>query len=421
MDHEAKGLSPEFWSVPLVASALASCDFATLLEEIRKAHGWKQSELAKVVGYSQSWVSKVLRGRLPLTIDQVRDISRKLAIPVHLLRFGDLGSDDPTNRRDFGKAMSLALLPIPRRAGVDDTTVATLTAINGSQRRLDATTPARELTRGVVAHLEMANHIYRQAQRWHLAPKIAAAISEAAGFAAWLYADMQDIGTARAYYRQAIDRARRAGDDLLMAYMLGSLAVFEIECDDPLLGLALVKEARKQISRITQATPVAWLASLEALAYASIGPEEERHATDAIRQVERIIEGDVEPPPWPWVFPFDHAKLAGYRAKVAVRLYQPTQALAAFAESLTSVQPAPKQRAAVMLDVATAARQGGQRARDSVQIDEAFRLAREALDLGVTYASERVVHLARRFRRGYKGPTTQRVRDFDDQLRLTLL
>jgi hypothetical protein len=75
----------------------------------------------------------------------------------------------------------------------------------------------------------------------------------------------------------------------------------------------------------------------------------------------------------------------------------------------------------MMLDVATAARQGGQRERDAAQVDEAFRLAREALDLGMAYASERVMQLARRFRREYKGPTTQRVQDFDDQLRLTLL
>jgi len=40
-------------------------------------------------------------------------------------------------------------------------------------------------------------------------------VSEAAGFAGWLYADMHDIGTARSYYRLAIDRARIAKQDLL--------------------------------------------------------------------------------------------------------------------------------------------------------------------------------------------------------------
>src|SRR6266581_1543057 len=157
MDQVTGHLPPELWSTPVVAAALASCDFATLLEEVRRAHGWTQKQLASAVGYSQSWVSNVLRGQQALTVDQIREISRRLGVPVHLLRLGSPGGDDPTKRRDFGKAIALALIPLPRRAEVDETTAPTLTAITGAQRRLDSTTPARDLARGVAAHVEMAN------------------------------------------------------------------------------------------------------------------------------------------------------------------------------------------------------------------------------------------------------------------------
>src|SRR5260370_41220687 len=119
MDQADRPVPPEFWSSPAAAAALASCDFATLLEEIRRAHGWTQKQLASAVGYSQSWVSNVLRGQQALTVDQVREISRKLGVPVHLLRFSDTGGDYPTKRRDFGKAMALALIPLPARSEVD--------------------------------------------------------------------------------------------------------------------------------------------------------------------------------------------------------------------------------------------------------------------------------------------------------------
>jgi transcriptional regulator with XRE-family HTH domain len=422
MDQADGHLPPQFWSCPAVAAALAGCDFATLLEEIRRAHGWTQKQLAEAAGYSQSWVSNVLRRRQALTVDQVREISRRIGVPVHLLRFGDPGGEDPTKRRDFGKAMALALIPLPARAAVDETTAPALTAITGAQRRLDATTPARELARGVAAHVEMASRLLARAAGTPFAADVAAAASEAAGFAAWLHADMHDAGSARASYRMAVARARQAGHDLLAGYMLGSLAAFELDGGDPELALALIGEARRQMGGALHPSPRAWLDATEALTFA-VARRDGDAASRALARAARAVDQDrrPEPPPWPWVFPFDHAKLAGYRALVAVRLARPGDALAAFAESLSAAQPAPKQRAVIMLEVATAARQDGAARRDSDRIDESFRLACDALSAGVTYSSERVIDRARRFRRGYAGPATHSVRDFDERLRSVLL
>jgi transcriptional regulator with XRE-family HTH domain len=421
MDQVTGHLPPEWWSAPAVAAALASCDFPTLLEEIRRAHGWTQKQLASAVGYSQSWVSNVVRGQQALTVDQVREISRKLGVPIHLLRFSSPEGDDPTKRRDFGKAMALALIPLPARSEIDEATAPTLTAITGAQRRLDATIPARDLARGVTAHVEMANHLLSRARTSPFAAEVAGAVSEAAGFAAWLHADMYDIGTARTYYRLAIDRARKAKQNLLAAYMLGSLAAFEIDGDDPGLGLALITEARRQIGVASHPTPQAWLDSLEALGLAAIG--EGMDADNALARARKAVErtSELAPVPWPWVFPFDQPKLAGYHALVAVRLERPADALSAFADSLSATQPAPKQRATIMLEVATAARLDGMRKKDNERIDESFRLASEALGIGIVYSSERAIEKARRFRNTYSGPRTSDVRSFDEKLRSTLL
>jgi hypothetical protein len=373
------------------------------------------------VGYSQSWVSNVLRRQQPLTVDQVREISRRIGVPVHLLRLGDPGGDEPTKRRDFGKAMALALVPLPTRAATDEATASAMMAITGAQRRLDASTSARELARGVVAHVEMANRQLARAAQSPFAADAAAAASEAARFAAWLHADMLDIGTAQAYYRMAIGRARRAGHDLLAGYMLGSLAAFEIDCGDPEYGLALIVRSRQEIGQTPHRAPRAWLDATEALSIAAARRDADaagRALARAARSVEQVRGSD--PPPWPWVFPFDEAKLAWYRALVAVRLNHSADALSAFAESLSAVHAAPKQRAIVMLEVATAARQDGTSKHDRDRIDEAFRLAGDGLELGVTYSSERVVERARRFRREYLGPAMSCVHEFDDKLRSAL-
>lgn len=413
-------LGPEFWSRPPIASALGHCDFAVLMEAIRREHGWTQAELAEVAGYSQSWVSKVLRGRQELNLGQARAMAHRLGIPVHLLRLGGAGGEIPAKRREFGKALALTLVAGPVLAEDDGNAAQALTAITSAQRRLDATTPARELARGVVAHVEMANRMLAQARTSQHASKTAAAVSEAAGFAGWLHADMCDFGTARTYYQLAVGAARHAGHDLLAGYMLGSLATLEVDIGDAMTGLGLLARAREQIGSAAHPTPRAWLASLEALGHAAAGDGDA--ADRALGRAGRIAGDDAgfSQPPWPWLFPFEETKLAGYRALVCVRLNRPAAALAAFADSLATAQPAPKQRATVILEVATAACQDAVAGRDGARVDEAFRLAGEGLRLGLRYSSERVLQRCRRFRRGYTGPATQQVREFDQRLRAML-
>ena len=81
------------------------------------------------------------------------------------------------------------------------------------------------------------------------AADVAAAAREAAGFAAWLHADMYDIGSARAYYRMAVGRARQAGHDLLAGYMLGSLAAFEIRLACEALAVGVTYSSERIIDR----------------------------------------------------------------------------------------------------------------------------------------------------------------------------
>ena len=84
-----------------------------------------------------------MRGKQVLTIDQAREVSQRLGIPVHLLRFG-LGGEDPAKRRDFGKAVALAVLAWPRLTETDEKVVPALAGVTRAQRRLDATMCARE-------------------------------------------------------------------------------------------------------------------------------------------------------------------------------------------------------------------------------------------------------------------------------------
>ncbi|MFC7327220.1 helix-turn-helix domain-containing protein [Marinactinospora rubrisoli] len=434
MPQRDGALSPEFWTRPAMAAALATCDMAAIVEAVRSARGWSQAGLARNLGYSQSWVSRVVNGQQSLTLDQVREIARRLDIPVHRLRFAGGfparephaparpaavpatggGKGDPTRRREFGKVLAVASLPLPMApvsSDVDENTAPTLRAITGGQRRLDASSPARDLISSAVAHLELSGRTLGRARRTPFAADIAAAASEAAGFAAWLHADMGDVGSARSHYRAAVERARQAGHELLGVYMLGSLAAFEIDADEPELGLALAGEAARRLGDDAHPTARAWLACVRATGHAAIGdgPAAHRELGSADRAVAHTANRE---PPWPWVFPFDETKLAGYRALVAVRLRRPGDALAAFGEA-ARVPAGAKQRAVLLVDLADAHADAG-------DVDEACRLASEALRIGAAFQSDRVISRVRRFRRRYRGPRARCVSTLDEQINSVL-
>ncbi|MEU7827967.1 hypothetical protein [Nonomuraea sp. NPDC049129] len=67
-----------------------------------------------------------------------------------------------------------------------------------------------------------------------------------------------------------------------------------------------------------------------------------------------------------------------------------------------------------MTEVATAQAMSG-------RYDEALYLASNALTVGTTYGSERVLHRVRTFRRAYGGPPSNALRSFDERLHTTLL
>ncbi|RKS09521.1 helix-turn-helix protein [Nocardiopsis sp. Huas11] len=417
---------PDLWSRPRIAAALATCDMATVIEGVRSARGWSQGELARAIDYSQSWVSRVVNGQQSLTVSQVQDLAQRLDIPLHLLRFGGTAPAeapapkevDPTRRRDFGRVVAAGALMTttpPRTASaharhaVNETTAPALRSITGGQRRMDATSCARHLLPSAVAHVHLAEQMLANARGTPFLAPVSAAASEASGFAAWLHADQGDMGSARMHYRTAVVRARQTGIRLLDVYMLGSLAAFETDtAEDPELGLGLVQEAEHVLGRTAHPTANAWLACVGALAHAGIG--DRSSAARALRRAEREVTrpGNCDPP-WPWVFAFDEPKVAGYRALVDVRLRRPHDAREAFAEAFAPSTANAKQAAVLQVELASAHADAG-------DVDEAFRLAQDALTTGMEFGSERVIGRVRGFRRRYAGPYAACVRELDDRL-----
>ena len=128
--------------------------------------------------------------------------------------------------------------------------------------------------------------------------------------------------------------------------MLGSLAAFEIDNGDPVTGLRLAGQAQEQSGGPLPPTPQAWLAALHALGHAA---SQDGQATDAaLGRAEAAVDapGAQGRPAVAVAVPLPTTPSSlGDRALACVRLGRAEQALAAFAQSLSAAQPAPKQRA----------------------------------------------------------------------------
>jgi hypothetical protein len=81
-DNESLRMPSAFWARPDMVRALATWDVPAVLSAILDERRWTQHQLADVLGYSQSWVSNVLRRHQCLTLDQGREIALRFGAPL---------------------------------------------------------------------------------------------------------------------------------------------------------------------------------------------------------------------------------------------------------------------------------------------------------------------------------------------------
>jgi hypothetical protein len=225
--------------------------------------------------------------------------------------------------------------------------------------------------------------------------------------AAWLHADLADPAQARRYYKMSIAAAQQAQNPLLAIYMQRSFGQYATTAGDAAHGLRLLRDAAGRLPRSAPPTARAWLASLEAVSLGYLG---DRAALKALDDAQRYTDATVSSDPvWPWVFQFDTAKIASYRAVAASRLGLPKIAAEAFSIANGSAG-SPKQAAIVTVEQARVTASGG-------HLDQACVLALAAYDVGNQYDSERVRQAVHDFRASLGQRAPQRVTaDLDERL-----
>ncbi|MFG2226944.1 helix-turn-helix domain-containing protein [Streptomyces sp. NPDC048644] len=416
------------WSEAAIREASRMGDYGRVVRLARVDARLSQRQLGEACGASQSAVSRLeKRGARSYDTAQLAQMAGHLQIPPHLVGLADHtavmaarrdGTGNDVERRSLlvgaaavAASPAVSKAPVRQARAAESGQAATLRVATTAFRRLDGSTPSRQLAETVLSHLRLTQVIAQNAESEDERGRLAAVGSEVASLAGWLHWDMGDYGSARTWYGSAIKAARRGGNSLLAAYQLGSLAQFEAYAGNAAQGLSLTRSARKQLGPGLPAIADAWLLGVEALAHAAAGDADQADTAlaAAARKAERIEQEGA--PPWPWVFSFTEAKVAATRVSCGALLGLPRW-ISGAQDSSAAVMASghDKQRALLMLDVASGHMVSG-------RLDGAFTLAARALEVGLRYQSGRIVERARALRRSFSGATPPKVvRDFDDRL-----
>ncbi|WP_139219490.1 helix-turn-helix domain-containing protein [Actinopolyspora alba] len=270
-------------------------------------------------------------------------------------------------------------------ADTSDGLVASISVPTESYRRMEASVSSQHLAPAVEGHLRLVKQVVRG--KLHDARGFAA-LSEVAGFSAWLAADRGDTVLARARYQESIRFAESARNPLLVSYMIGSLGHFAVEIGDPHQGVRLLDKAARQLDNSSPVAARAWLASLRAVAFGAL--RDRAAMTGALTTAERLADRHAGEARWPWVFAFTAAKVARYQSSALAKFGDVSAARSVYAAVVPSMA-APKPQALAKVEHALLL------ARAAHQ-DEAAKLGLEALRVGKRYRSERIVSNVRTLR-----------------------
>jgi len=306
---------------------------------------------------------------------------------------------------------------VAKPSRTDEETLAALEAITqncwGVYR---ATTTKIDLLSGVVGHLQTVRRLLHHAPSPKAEQRIWSMVSHTAQIAGEVVFDVQDCDLASEYYQLAIDAAQLAGDTALRAVALGRqgfLPVYQHEFQE---ALPILEEAAKTALHSATPTARAWIAMMQAEAFANLGEAEA--CMRAIGYAEDTL-AQARPKEDSLGTGFTYLTLVGYRGICHLRLREADAARRkdaevaqqSFEESLTAFVQPTRRRAILLSDLATSLAYQG-------EVEEACRIASECLALAGQTRSTRAAQRLSEFHRNL-APWRQEacVKEFRRQLR----
>ncbi len=310
----------------------------------RQRTGMTQADLAAAIGYSQTAVSRIERGRGSTAHDvrTLRMLASTLTIPATLLGVADPGGEEePVQRREFLRLTSAAV------AGA----VAPELVAHGTIGKSDVDEFARAIADlraldqcagGDRLHILAAQQV-RQVQRLlhegryggAVERQLHSTLADAAILAGWLNFDAGHHETARAYFADAITATFSADDPLTQAYALSLMAMQAQHIGQPREAVRLAQAGQRTSGTKGGNRLRALLQVREARGLAVIG--DRTGAELALARAERVLSAPSRGHDPSWVEFFDQAEFAGAAGMAFTALGEPDRGAACLRDAVEIV------------------------------------------------------------------------------------
>ncbi|SFS84594.1 Transcriptional regulator, contains XRE-family HTH domain [Saccharopolyspora flava] len=292
-------VTPDVWNERDMRDALARRDVSEVYRQLRR-HGVSQRQIAASTGQSQSEVSEILKGRQVMAYDVLARIADGLGIPRGYMGLAYDGAtamrvakatnaleaeeDESVKRRKFlshaaavtmgssvfgtedsAWAPASASTPAPARIGMTD--VQQIQAATKALRDLDYRYGGGTCRDAVVAQLSWAQQLLDSTSSDPVRKQLFVALADMHSLAGWTSFDVGLLDPARSHFGRALEFAKRADDDSLVASVLYRMGRVYLHYQEPNEALKLFQLGQIAAQESGSSLTVAVLCANEAWAY----------------------------------------------------------------------------------------------------------------------------------------------------------
>ncbi len=321
-------VTPDVWNEREMRGALARRNISEIYKLLRR-NGVSQRQIAASTGQSQSEVSEILKGRQVMAYDVLARIADGLGIPrgymglaydgATAMRVANTTSDsqveedESVKRRKFlshaaavtmGAAVfgtesgpwlpNSAQTPAPGRIGMTD--VQQIQAATKALRDLDYRYGGGTCRDAVVAQLSWAQQLLDAHSTEGVRKKLFVSLADMHNLAGWTSFDIGLLDPARGHFGKALEFAKEAQDDSLVANVLYRMGRVYLHYNEPDEALKLFQLGQISAQHSGSALAVAVLCANEAWAYAMLNRQDQTYKMLA-RTKDEFARADLENAP----------------------------------------------------------------------------------------------------------------------------